>query len=181
MSKKIVTTAIFIALGVMLPIGFHYFSLSGSIFLPMHLPVLLCGIATGPIYGAIGGVLTVFLSSLLTEMPVIYPSGISMSIEMAIYASLLPLLRKRLGIYPALFITILVGRTLSTTVKIGLLIPNGDLRALPALLSISFAKSMPGLILIFILVPILTRILGKGGFIAESIHERKNPIADAET
>ena len=42
--KKLVITAVCIALCVVLPMVFHSFPNGGSIFLPMHIPVLLCGL-----------------------------------------------------------------------------------------------------------------------------------------
>ena len=41
--KKLVLTAVCAALCVVLPMLFHSFPNGGNIFLPMHIPVLLCG------------------------------------------------------------------------------------------------------------------------------------------
>ncbi|WP_257792002.1 hypothetical protein [Anoxybacter fermentans] len=38
-TRQMVSMAILIALGVILPISFHLFEAGGSIFLPMHIPV----------------------------------------------------------------------------------------------------------------------------------------------
>ena len=40
-TKKIVSCALCIALGVLLPMAFHVIPNAGSIFLPMHIPVLI--------------------------------------------------------------------------------------------------------------------------------------------
>ena len=68
-TKKMAYAAICVALGVVLPIAFHSIQNAGSIFLPMHLPVLLCGLLCGPWYGLICGILAPLLSSVLTGMP----------------------------------------------------------------------------------------------------------------
>ena len=51
--KKMTITRCCIALGIILPMAFHMIPNAGSIFLPMHIPVLLCGILCGWQYGAI--------------------------------------------------------------------------------------------------------------------------------
>ena len=68
-TKKMVITALCMAIGIILPITLHAIPNAGSILLPMHIPVLLCGLICGPVYGVICGVMTPFLSSLLTGMP----------------------------------------------------------------------------------------------------------------
>ena len=42
-TKKLVFCAICVALCVVLPMAFHALG-SGTVFLPMHVPVLLCGL-----------------------------------------------------------------------------------------------------------------------------------------
>ncbi|MDD2491798.1 MAG: hypothetical protein PHV12_06350, partial [Bacteroidales bacterium] len=53
---KLVLAGLFIAIGLALPVAFHAMSLSGSIFLPMHIPVLLCGLICGWKYGLVTGI-----------------------------------------------------------------------------------------------------------------------------
>ena len=66
---KLILTAFFIAIAVLLPSVFHLFPGSGAIFLPMHIPVLLCGFICNPYYGAVCGIVSPVLSHLLTGMP----------------------------------------------------------------------------------------------------------------
>ena len=42
-TKRLVLTAVNIALGLVLPMAFHSIPNCGNIMLPMHIPVLLCG------------------------------------------------------------------------------------------------------------------------------------------
>ena len=67
--RKMVSTALFVALGIALPLAVHSIPNAGRVFLPMHIPVLLCGIACGFPYGLACGILTPLLSSLFTGMP----------------------------------------------------------------------------------------------------------------
>ena len=41
--KNLVMAALFTAIGVVLPQAFHMIPNAGSIILPMHIPVLICG------------------------------------------------------------------------------------------------------------------------------------------
>ena len=53
---RLTTTALCIALGLLLPTVFHVFGTgAGTALLPMHLPVLLCGLLCGWQYGAACG------------------------------------------------------------------------------------------------------------------------------
>lgn len=53
--KNLVMAALFTAIGVVLPQAFHMIPNAGSIILPMHIPVLICGMTVGGFYGAIAG------------------------------------------------------------------------------------------------------------------------------
>ena len=62
---RLVLAAMFAAFGVLLPSVFHMFNMGGPIFLPMHIPVLLCGLVCGWKYGLLVGLklLNVFVYS----------------------------------------------------------------------------------------------------------------------
>ena len=50
-TKNLVTSGMCVALAIVLPIAFHMIPDAGKVFLPMHIPVLLCGLLCGPVYG----------------------------------------------------------------------------------------------------------------------------------
>jgi uncharacterized membrane protein len=104
-------TALYLALAVLLPIGFHALGVVGRIFLPMHLPVLLAGFLAGPVSGLLVGILAPGLSHLLTGMPPTYAVPL-MSTELPIYGLVAGIAynRLRLNIYLALIIAMLLGR-----------------------------------------------------------------------
>ena len=68
-TRNLVITALMIAAGVILPMAFHGVPNAGKVFLPMHIPVLLCGMVTGPVFGLAAGIITPIVSSLATGMP----------------------------------------------------------------------------------------------------------------
>ncbi|NOY76799.1 MAG: ECF transporter S component [Calditrichaeota bacterium] len=60
--------ALFITLGILLPILFHLFGL-GPVFLPMFIPILTAGFLMPPASAIFIGVSTPILSFLITHMP----------------------------------------------------------------------------------------------------------------
>lgn len=93
-TKKLVSSALCIAIGVLLPMAFHVIPNGGSVFLPMHIPVLICGLFCGAPYGLACGIITPFLSSMTTGMPpaMILPQ---MMIELAVYGLVTGLCEKK--------------------------------------------------------------------------------------
>ena len=92
--KKSILTAVCIALCVVLPQAFHAIPNAGAVYLPMHIPVLLCGLICGWQYGLLCGLAGPLLSSLLTQMP---PMAIlpAMMLEVAIYGAVCGIMMRR--------------------------------------------------------------------------------------
>ena len=86
-TKKLVLAALFLAIGVVLPTATHSIPNAGSVLLPMHIPVLLCGLTCSWQYGLLCGLLSPALSSLITGMP---PAAVlpAMVCELAAYGLL---------------------------------------------------------------------------------------------
>ena len=85
--KKTVGSAALIAIGILLPLCFHGIPNAGSIFSPMHIPVLIAGFLFGPLFGLGVGLLTPLLNSLITGMPPLYPVLPPMMVECALYGA----------------------------------------------------------------------------------------------
>lgn len=115
--KKLTYAGMLLSVGIILPYVAHSFGVSGKIFLPMHIPVLLCGMICGPMYGAILGVILPLISSALTGMPAAYPSLPLMMAELFTYGFVsgvlqtkTPLGKYKFGIYPSLVLSMVSGR-----------------------------------------------------------------------
>lgn len=66
--------ALFCALGALLPQAFHAFgALSGTVFLPMHIPAMMAGFLLGPVAGVVTGIISPILSCLITGRRYAYP------------------------------------------------------------------------------------------------------------
>lgn len=167
--RLLMTAAMCVALGVVLPIAFHLIPgiNAGKILLPMHLPVLLCGLACGPIYGLFCGVLAPVLSSLLTGMP---PAAIlpSMICELAVYGLLagvfvkyFPIKRRAAGLYAALIAAMLAGRAVYGLMNA--LVFQAGSYTLPIFLTAAFVTALPGIVLQLVVLPPLVLLLDKAG------------------
>ena len=167
-SKRICISAACIALCVVLPMAFHAFPNGGSIFLPMHIPVLLCGMVCGWPYGLICGLLGPALSSLLTSMP---PAAMlaPMMIECAVYGISAGLMLKyiRAGkvyidLYASLVVAMLLGRVVSGIAKALLFTPG---LSIAAWATASFITALPGIAIQLLLLPILVHSLSRARLI----------------
>jgi hypothetical protein len=154
-AKEITLTALFITLGVILPIVFHQFALAGRIFLPMHIPVFLAGIFAGPVSGLIVGLVCPTISFLLTGMPPPYAVPL-MSMELPIYGLSIGLLMRWIKLpILSLLISMILGRL---AFGLGLFI-LGQFLSLPygpeAFIKVSVIAGLPGIALQLILIPLL--------------------------
>lgn len=158
--KSIVLAALLITLGVVLPVGFHYFIPgSGTILSPMHIPVFLSGAIMGPLGGFLVGLITPILSSIFTGMPPVLPILPIMAAELPVYGLVIGYIYKNKGfnIYIALIISMFAGRVM-TGLVVSVMVYALNFSNLPAnpLLFVwgSVIKGLPGIILHLIIVPL---------------------------
>ena len=166
--KKLVFTACCVALCVVLPIAFHSIPNAGSIFLPMHIPVLLCGLICGWPYGLVTGLLGPLLSNLITSMPAaaMLPS---MMVECGIYGLTAGLMMRYLrtrnaltDLYISLVTAMVLGRVVAGLVKAFLLSPGTP----PfAWVTSSLITGIPGIVIQLVLMPIVVLALTKARLI----------------
>ena len=95
--RKLVLSAMFMAIGLVLPFITGQIQQIGNMLLPMHIPVLLCGLICGWQYGAIVGFILPLLRYVLFGMPPIFPTGVSMTFELAAYGAVIGLIMQRLS------------------------------------------------------------------------------------
>lgn len=81
-TKELVLSGVLLAAGLLLPMVFHMFSMTGPAFLPMHIPVLIGGMLLPPPLAILLGIITPIVSSILTGMPVAFPMAIIMAFEL---------------------------------------------------------------------------------------------------
>lgn len=169
--KKIVLTAVCMALCVILPQAFHMIPNAGSVFLPMHIPVLMCGLICGWSHGLLCGLIGPVLSFLLTGMPgaAILPS---MMVECALYGAitgigmnLIKTKRIYVDLYISLIAAMLLSRVVSGVVKALILTPGKV--SLAVWVTSSFVTCLPGIIIHLVLIPTLVCALMRARVIPE--------------
>ena len=156
--KQLTLSAFFLALGLVLPFAFHSFGpQAGTVFLPMHIPGFVCG----PAYGALVGMLTPLLSSALTGMPPLMPTGIAMCVELSTYGFLSGWMTKKLPLYPSLIITMLAGRAVSGLANLVLLSMAHKAYTMQIFLTAAFVTAIPGIVLQLVMIPLLVSVVKK--------------------
>lgn len=154
--KKLVLAAACIALCIVVPMAFHAIPNGGNMFLPMHIPVLLCGMLCGWPFGLLCGLMGPLLSSLTTGMP---PAAVlpGMMVECAVYGAATGILLKyiRTGtlyadLYLALVPAMLAGRVVSGIAKALIFAPGTSMAAWA---TASFVTGLPGIVIQLLLVP----------------------------
>ena len=95
--RKLVLSAMFMAIGLVLPFITGQIQQIGNMLLPMHIPVLFCGLICGWQYGAVVGFVLPLLRYVLFGMPPIFPTGVSMSFELAVYGAVIGLIMQQLS------------------------------------------------------------------------------------
>ena len=154
--RRMTLSAVCIALCVVLPIAFHSIPDAGSVFLPMHIPVLICGMICGWPYGFLCGLAGPLLSSLLTGMPpVAYLPP--MMIECGVYGLtagwMLRIVRTKstyADLYIALVTAMIAGRIVSGIAKALIFTPG---LALSAWVTASFVTALPGIVIQLVFLP----------------------------
>ena len=163
---KLVLSGLFIALGLILPFFTAQIPSIGSMLLPMHIPVLLCGFVCGGPSGMLVGFILPLFRSLLFGMPLMYPTALSMAFELAAYGLAAGLLYKLLPkkipfIYVNLIMSMIVGRIIWGGVSLILYSLSGSVFTWKIFMTAALINAIPGIILQIIIIPLLVIALQK--------------------
>ena len=163
-TRMMVLAGMFLAVGIVLP------SITGSIkeigdsLLPLHLVVMLCGVICGWQYALPVGLVLPFLRSAFFRMPPFYPNAVWMALELATYGfligSLFTMRKKysRVWLLVCLVCAMLAGRVVWGIAKAILLGIAGKPFGMQAFVIGGFVDAVPGIILQFILVPLIVEL-----------------------
>lgn len=171
--SKLILTAMCIALCVVMPIAFHAIPAGGKLFSPMHIPILLCGLACGMQYGAICGFAGPLLSSLITGMPAMgsLPPMVIECVTYGLLAGLMvKIIRSRyrfINLYASLIIAMLAGRIVAGIAKALYFSPGITVKIW---MSTYFVVSLPGIILQLLLIPPIVYALIKARLVPDRIN-----------
>lgn len=165
--KRLVLSAMFLSLGLVLPFLTGQIPKFGNMLLPMHLPVMLCGLICGWHYGLGVGLITPVLRGAIFGMPALYPTAIWMALELATYGFVLGFLYSRIkkkGLVPliiSLLTAMVLGRLVWGLAKAVLL--GFDTSAFPLKLFWleGFVNALPGIALQLVLIPIIMNLVNR--------------------
>lgn len=166
--KKLVFAAACAALCLVLPMAFHAIPNAGQVILPMHIPVLLCGLVCGWPYGGVCGLVGPLLSSVITGMP---PAAMlpSMMVECCAYGFVSGLLMKHVrtgkavtDLYISLVSAMIAGRVVAGFAKAWIFTPGIS----PfAWVSTSLVSGIPGIVIQLVLMPLVVTALTRARLI----------------
>ncbi|MCI9110081.1 MAG: ECF transporter S component [Lachnospiraceae bacterium] len=168
--KNLVTAAMLLAVGIVLPFFTGQIPQIGSMLLPMHLPVLVCGLICGWQYGGIVGFILPLLRYALFGMPPM-PNGIAMAFELAAYGSVAGFLYNRskwqciVSLYRSLIIAMIGGRVIWGIVRVVMLGMTGNAFTWQMFMAGAFLNAVPGIILQLVFIPALMVALNKTGLV----------------
>ena len=167
--RRLVLSAMFMAIGLVLPFFTGQIQQIGNMLLPMHIPVLLCGLICGWQYGALIGAILPLLRFALFSMPVLYPNGLAMSVELCIYGLAIGFIYgmfKKQGLIPvyiSLIVSMILGRVVWGGSMTVLLSMKDNVFTASAFLAGAVLNAIPGIILQLLLIPAIMSSLHATG------------------
>lgn len=170
-TKNLTLGALFLALGLVLPFVTGQIPQIGSMLLPMHLPVFLCGLICGWQYGALVGAVTPLLRSVLFGMPPLFPTATAMAFELLTYGLVTGLLYSRFrrqgmaALYCSLLAGMAAGRLVWVCVQGLLLGLGGSAFTLQMFLAGALLNAVPGIVLQLVLIPAVMVALDRTGLV----------------
>lgn len=155
---KFITAGVCLALCMILPFFTGQIPQIGKALSPMHIPVLICGLACGWQYGLVVGLIAPILRSVTFGMPALFPNAVGMTFELAAYGVasglLVRLLPKKITyLYVSLIGAMLCGRIvwgIATWILLGI---TGGAFTFSAFLAGAFINAIPGIICHILLIP----------------------------
>lgn len=169
-TRRLTLSAMFLALGLVLPFLTGQIPQVGAMMLPMHLPVLLCGLVCGWQYGGLVGFVLPLLRHTLFGMPPLI-TATAMAFELAAYGMVAGFLYARSrwqclrALYRCLIAAMIAGRLVwgaACVVLLGL----GKLEfSWQAFLSGAVLSAIPGIVLQLLVIPAVMVAMDRTGLV----------------
>lgn len=181
-TKKLTLAAMFFAIGIILPFFIGQIPLIGQMLLPMHIPVLLCGLIVGWQYGLTAGFFLPLVRGMLFGMPTLFPNGIGMAFEMATYGLVIGYLYSHSrwqcikSLYRCLIVAMIAGRLVWGAARVVLLGVSGIAFSWELFMAGALINAIPGIVLQLILIPMIMVALNKAKIVPfkKNEHVRQN-------
>lgn len=170
---RLIYSAMFLALAILLPTLTSYIPQIGRSILPMHLPVILSGFVCGPVWGMAVGIAAPLLRCAMTNgIAPSFPNAIAMAFELAVYAFIAGMLYKKLDknmfmFYVELITAMVCGRLVWAIVTCILIltgIGSGTI-SFGFVWTSTVLSSIPGIVLQLIVIPLTVNVFKKNKLI----------------
>ena len=157
--KNLTLSAMFLAIGLVLPMLTGQIQQIGNMLLPMHIPVFLCALICGWKYGLAVGAILPLLRSVMFGMPVLFPTAIAMCFELATYGFVAGFLYGKsrwqcvAALYQSMLLAMITGRIIWGFMQILLLGMSGNAFTWQMFMAGAFLNALPGIARQLVLVP----------------------------
>ena len=165
--RKTVLCAMFLAIGIVLPFFTGQIPQVGSMLLPMHIPVILCGLICGGKSGATVGFIMPLMRSLIFTMPPMFPTAIAMAFELAAYGFIVGFMYENArwhcikSLYRCMFAAMIGGRAVWGLAMAALIGFGDNGITFTMFVTRAFINAIPGIILQLVFIPSLMLALDK--------------------
>ena len=156
---KLVLSAMFLAIGIILPFFTGQIPQIGNLLLPMHFTIFLCTFVCGWQYGTAVGVMLPLLRSFMFGAPVFFPNAISMAFELCVYGLIAGIIyqsiknKNILSVYTSMITAMICGRVVWGIAQLILLGIKSEAFTLQMFFAAAFVNAIPGILLQLILIP----------------------------
>ena len=167
-TKRLVISALMLALALVLPFFTGQIPEIGNMLLPMHLPVMLSGFVVGGPAAMLVGFIAPILRSIIWGMPPMFPKAIGMAFELAAYGFVSGFVyskSKKDGklVIISLVVAMIAGRIVWGVVTWVLYGIMGNVLTIQIFMAEAFINAIPGIILQLVAVPLLVAALKRTG------------------
>lgn len=182
----LVLAAMFLAVGLILPLFTGQIKQIGNMLLPMHIPVLLCGLVCGWQYGMGIGFILPLMRSVIFGMPVMYPTAAAMAVELAAYGFIAGFMYSRArwqcirSLYRCILCAMIGGRILwGASMSLLMYFGGGGAFTFEMFIAGAFLNAIPGIVVQLILIPAIMLALDKTHLVHFKKHKKQEVRADA--
>ena len=165
--RKIVLCAMFLSIGIVLPLFTGQIPQVGRMLLPMHIPVILCGLICGGKSGAAVGFIMPLMRSMIFIMPPMYPDAVAMAFELASYGFIVGFMYENArwhcikSLYRCMITAMIGGRLVWGIAMVALLGIGENGFTFGMFFAGAFINAVPGIILQLVFVPAMMLALDK--------------------
>lgn len=180
-SRHLAITGAMVALGLLLPSLFHLVG-AGTVFLPMHIPVLIAAFIIPMQWALAVAAIIPVLSFFIMNMPPLFPVLPIMLCELAGYAVCASFLSRklRLNVYFSLIISMVFGRLVMFFAAFILQTVTTRPFGAVAYFTNAVATGLPGIVLQIVLLPVLISVIKKAmGYPSGKPLPKKSPTEKA--